>query len=178
MLSHAKVTNYCIVPRWNYFLLIMALYLLMGIFLFSLGAGIVWVKADTSVIWREKVKLETTIQQLESVIDGLEAEQNLLTETQQVVVTAYNTVVAQTDNSPCIAANGDNICGRTDCVIANNDYPFGTKVDLEGFGTCTVVDRMNSRYSWTSEIEVDVSFDKNTSGALQFGKQALAMIIL
>lgn len=33
------------------------------------------------------------------------------------------------------------------CLIAWNFQPIGTKVELESLGQCTVIDRMNSRYS-------------------------------
>jgi len=32
-------------------------------------------------------------------------------------VTGYNTVPAQADKTPCIAASGANICGRTDVIV-------------------------------------------------------------
>jgi 3D (Asp-Asp-Asp) domain-containing protein len=74
-------------------------------------------------------------------------------------VTAYNAgVEAQTDDSPCIAASGENICtaialGYKRC--AANGLPFGTKLEVEGYGICTVTDRMNKRYF---NGQVDVAF--------------------
>lgn len=93
---------------------------------------------------------------------------------QPVVVTAYNTLEGQTDSSPCIAANGENICGSNECLVANNALPFGTKVELEKFGTCRVVDRMNSRYG---AERMDVSFDKDYEGARAFGVQHLTFVV-
>jgi len=74
-------------------------------------------------------------------------------------VTAYNAgVEAQTDDSPCITANGENVCsalalGYKRC--ATNGLPFGTKLEVEGYGICTVTDRMHKRYF---NGEVDVAF--------------------
>jgi 3D (Asp-Asp-Asp) domain-containing protein len=74
-------------------------------------------------------------------------------------VTAYNAgVEAQTDDSPCISANGENICtalslGYKRCAV--NGLPFGTKLEVEGYGICTVTDRMHKRYF---NGEVDVAF--------------------
>ncbi len=68
-----------------------------------------------------------------------------------VVLTAYNSEPGQTDDSPCITANGFNVCenGKED-TIAANFLRFGTKVkipELFGDRVFTVRDRMNKRYS-------------------------------
>jgi len=70
---------------------------------------------------------------------------------QHVTMTAYNSEVGQTDNSPCITANGFNVCkhGIEDTVAANF-LPFGTKVKIPAlFGDKVFVvrDRMNKRFS-------------------------------
>jgi 3D (Asp-Asp-Asp) domain-containing protein len=66
------------------------------------------------------------------------------------VITAYNSEAAQTDASPCITANGFNVCehGEED-TIAANFLKFGTKVQIpELFGdrVFTVRDRMNKKH--------------------------------
>ncbi len=83
-------------------------------------------------------------------------------------MTAYNSEVGQTDDSPCITANGFNVCthGIEDTVAANF-LPFGTKVripDLFGDRIFVVRDRMNKRYS----DRVDIWMLKR-SDAMQFG---------
>ncbi len=73
-----------------------------------------------------------------------------------VTVTAYNSVPGQTDDTPCITANGHDLCkqyaeqgfGNT---IAGNGMKFGTHVRLpEVFGDKEFVvrDRMNARYEY------------------------------
>jgi len=67
------------------------------------------------------------------------------------VITAYNSEAAQCDSSPCITANGFNLCtyGVEDSIAANF-LPFGTKVripDLFGQRVFLVRDRMHTRYS-------------------------------
>ncbi|MBV9824816.1 MAG: hypothetical protein JO001_03910 [Alphaproteobacteria bacterium] len=47
-------------------------------------------------------------------------------------VTGYNTTVAQTDDTPCIAATGDNICGRRNVVACPRSMPLGTVVEIHG----------------------------------------------
>jgi len=83
-------------------------------------------------------------------------------------ITAYNSEPGQTDDSPCITANGFNVCehGEED-TIAANFLPFGAKVqipDLFGERIFVVRDRMNKRY--TSRIDIWMQ-DKND--AIQFG---------
>ena len=71
-------------------------------------------------------------------------------------VTAYNVgVVAQTDNTPCIGASGDNLCELVDQgikVCAANFVPLGTNLEIEGLGTCKVLDRMHARHSFRVDI--------------------------
>ena len=66
-------------------------------------------------------------------------------------MTAYNSEAAQTDASPCVTANGFNVCeyGVEDTVAANF-LPFGTKLripNLFGDRVFVVRDRMNARYT-------------------------------
>ena len=65
-------------------------------------------------------------------------------------ITSYNSEVGQTDDSPCITANGFNVCERgIEDTIAANFLKFGTKVRIPAlFGDRIFVvrDRMNERY--------------------------------
>jgi 3D (Asp-Asp-Asp) domain-containing protein len=73
-----------------------------------------------------------------------------------LVITAYSSTVDQTDSSPCITANGFNLCQHNqEDVIAANFLPFGTKVRIpEYFGDriFTVQDRMHSRYNYRADV--------------------------
>ncbi|MCU0679742.1 MAG: 3D domain-containing protein [Planctomycetes bacterium] len=85
-------------------------------------------------------------------------------------ITAYNSEAAQCDDSPCITANGFNVCkhGEED-TIAANFLPFGTKVkipDLFGDKVFIVRDRMNQRF----DDRVDV-WMLHKADAKQFGVQ-------
>jgi 3D (Asp-Asp-Asp) domain-containing protein len=66
-----------------------------------------------------------------------------------IPVSAYNSVPWQTDATPCIGAQGTDICelleiGLNTC--AANFLPLGTIIEVEGLGICEVRDRMNARY--------------------------------
>ena len=71
-----------------------------------------------------------------------------------VVITAYSSEVAQTDSTPCIPANGYNLCKHYEefgygNTVANNCLPLGTQIrfpDLYGDKVFIVRDRMNKRY--------------------------------
>ena len=71
-------------------------------------------------------------------------------------ITAYNVgVVAQTDNTPCIGASGDNLCELIELgvnICAANFVPLRTDLEIEGIGKCKVLDRMNKRYSFRVDI--------------------------
>lgn len=47
-------------------------------------------------------------------------------------VTGYNTVVGQTDATPCIGALGTNICGRRNVVACPPMLRLGTMVEING----------------------------------------------
>ena len=95
------------------------------------------------------------------------------------IVTAYSSEVGQTDASPCIAADGSDICKRAaagETLCAANFVPFGTLLildnqeesDGEDAIVCVVADRMASRFP----DRVDLYF-QNTDQAIAFGSKAL-----
>lgn len=83
-------------------------------------------------------------------------------------MTAYNSEVGQCDDSPCITANGFNVCKHgIEDTIAANFLRFGTKIripDVFGDRVFVVRDRMNQRY----QNKIDV-WMKDKSDAMQFG---------
>lgn len=94
-----------------------------------------------------------------------------------ITVTAYSSTRAQTDSTPCITANGFNVCAHnTENVVAANFLPFGTKLrfpDHFDDRVFTVQDRMHRRYS----KRVDV-WMKSTVAAKKFGVKKLRIEII
>jgi len=92
-------------------------------------------------------------------------------------MTAYTSEAAQTDASPCITANGFNVCKHNvEDTIAANFLKFGTKVkipELYGDRVFIVRDRMNRRYP----DRVDIWF-KNKNEAIKFGFKVAKIEIL
>lgn len=83
----------------------------------------------------------------------------------------------QTDSTPCISANGENICtalalGYNRC--ASNEFDFGTRLEIRGLGECIVVDRMNSRYK--TEVDWALTAEQKQK-AIDFGRQNILVII-
>ena len=108
-----------------------------------------------------------------------EPEQYTITHTGVKGISAYNVGDPfQTDDSPCTAANGENIClalelGYKRC--AANFVPFGTLLEIEGYGRCIVTDRMSSRF----QNHVDIAYKKTEKKeALQFGRRKLVVKVL
>ncbi len=93
-------------------------------------------------------------------------------------VTAYNAGdINQTDSSPCISANGENVClalelGYKRC--AANFVPLGTDLIIQHFGECKVTDRMNSRFP--NRVDIAMRLDEYER-AVKFGKQKLLVTI-
>lgn len=92
-------------------------------------------------------------------------------------MTAYNSEVGQTDNSPCITANGFNVCKHgVEDTIAANFLKMGTKVripELFGDRIFVVRDRMNARHA----NRVDVWF-KDRPAAMKFGVKVAKIEVL
>jgi len=93
------------------------------------------------------------------------------------VITAYNSEAAQTDDSPCITANGFNVCehGQED-TIAANFLKFGTKVQIpELFGERVFIvrDRMNKKHP----NRVDV-WMKERKAAVKFGVKTASIVVI
>lgn len=87
-------------------------------------------------------------------------------------VTAYNSLPEQTDDTPCLAADGSDICLRFllgECLIAGNFAKFESKHYIDGIGECTLVDRMSSKYP----DRVDLYMGYDLEAAKNFGRKKL-----
>jgi 3D (Asp-Asp-Asp) domain-containing protein len=87
-------------------------------------------------------------------------------------VTAYNVgVKEQTNDEPCIGATGRNLCrlvARGRKICAANFVDPDTILQIEGYGECIVLDRMNRRFA----RRVDIAMGKDeVHRALEFGIQ-------
>lgn len=99
--------------------------------------------------------------------------QSKIQELGKMLVTSYNAVADQTDDSPCISASGLNIC-ETDKLICAcpRKYPFGTKFLIEGqIYFCE--DRLHRKY----DDRIDLLM-KTKEEAKQWGKQWLEVKIV
>jgi len=92
-------------------------------------------------------------------------------------ITAYTASPSETDSTPCISADGTDICQAVQSFeyCAANFVPLGTELLIGGdiMATCRVVDRMNSRY----KNRVDVLFT-NLIEARAFGLHRAPVSIL
>ncbi|MBU4257151.1 3D domain-containing protein [Patescibacteria group bacterium] len=92
-------------------------------------------------------------------------------------ITAYNSKAGQTDNSPCITANGFDVCKNgVEDTVAANFLPFGAKVripDLFGDRVFVVRDRMHPRHKNRLDIWMI-----NYEDAKQFGVKVAKIEVL
>lgn len=120
----------------------------------------------------ERTKLEGERAKVEAELERVKGK------SRKVTVTGYSSRPEETDETPCISADGSDICalyakGHKTC--ATNDYPMHTVLEIEGIGTCVVRDRMNVRYTGT--YRVDYYFGYDTKAAKNHGiKMAMATI--
>lgn len=88
-------------------------------------------------------------------------------------ISAYNSEVGQTDDSPFITANGSYV---HDGIVATNILPFGTRVKIPAlFGekVFTVTDRMNKRYQNHMDVWMEHKAD-----ALRFGRRSAVVEVI
>ena len=90
----------------------------------------------------------------------------------EAYVTGYNTVPAQTDGDPCVAASGVNICGRRDTIACPPLLPFGTIVEVRG-KTFVCEDRMARRFRG----RFDINCDKDMRCPYKVAGQALVKVL-
>jgi 3D (Asp-Asp-Asp) domain-containing protein len=95
-----------------------------------------------------------------------------------IIFSAYNSEVGQCDDSPCITANGFDVCKHDiEDTIAMNGIKLGTKIripELFGERVFEVRDRMNARYG---SNRADI-WMKNKKDAKQFGVRLARVEIL
>ena len=99
-------------------------------------------------------------------------------ETTELYITAYNSLIWQTNYQPCITASGLNVCERDieDIIATNYSYlSFGSKIkipELFGDREFIVEDRMNQRYTRTLDIWM-----KSYTDAKEFGRKKFVVEI-
>ncbi len=92
----------------------------------------------------------------------------------ETVITAYSSTPEQTDSTPFITASNKRV---EDGIVANNYFPFGTKIripELYGDKVFVVEDRMNSR---KSVYQFDV-WHSDHKEAVDFGAQKTKIEVL
>jgi 3D (Asp-Asp-Asp) domain-containing protein len=88
------------------------------------------------------------------------------------IVTAYWPHPSETDETPCISASGMDICQIKKRICASNEFPFGTKLLIDG-KVWEVQDRMNPKFS----DRIDLFF-KNKKEVEDWGKRKIKVIKL
>jgi 3D (Asp-Asp-Asp) domain-containing protein len=92
--------------------------------------------------------------------------------TMMLEVTGYTSTKSQTDGDPCIGSHLINLCARKargESLCASNVFRIGTRVHVEGLGTCTVADHMNDRY----QRNIDWYFGQDSQGSKTKRKRAM-----
>ena len=107
------------------------------------------------------------------VISQLEAPPRKLDVYIDAYVTGYNTVVRQTDETPCIGALGTNICGRGNVVACPPMLTLGTFVEING-KTYICEDRTARKF----RDRFDINCDKDKSCPYQVAGRTTVKILL
>ncbi|WP_299017210.1 hypothetical protein [uncultured Photobacterium sp.] len=111
---------------------------------------------------------------------GAFAQASIQGKSLKVTATAYNSVRAQTNNNPTIAAWGDRLKPGMKAIAVSRDLlkmgiTRGTKVKISGLpGEYVVLDKMNKR--WTRKI--DIYMGKDIKAAKKWGRRAVTITIV
>ena len=97
-----------------------------------------------------------------------------------VTATAYNSVSAQTDSNPSIAAWGDRLKPGMKAIAVSRDLlkmglKRGSKVKISGLpGEYVVLDKMHHRWS----RKIDIYMGKNVRAAKNWGKRRVTITVI
>lgn len=76
-------------------------------------------------------------------------------------VTGYNTVPEQTDDTPCIASSGKNICGRRDVAACPREIKSGMLIEIDGNQyKCldVLAEKFDSRFDISCDKDMECPF--------------------
>lgn len=132
---------------------------------------------ETKAANRSVVKTEKTVRSVAKNVSNVDPTTLGVVRTMTVTSTAYSSTVDQCDSTPCITADGYNVCaaGRED-VVAANFLKFGTKIkipELYGDKIFTVHDRMNPKFN--NRIDL---WKLSRDSAIKYGKRTIKIEIL
>ncbi|MGF1680895.1 3D domain-containing protein [Photobacterium makurazakiensis] len=111
---------------------------------------------------------------------GVPASAAIQGQTFKVTATAYNSVRAQTNANPSIAAWGDRLKPGMKVIAVSRDllgmgFKHGTKVKISGLpGEYVVMDKMNKR--WTKKI--DIYMGKDIQAARNWGRRSVTITVV
>lgn len=108
------------------------------------------------------------------------AQASLVGKKLQVTATAYNSVRAQTNSNPTLAAWGDRLKPGMKVIAVSRDLlrlgiGHGTRVKISGLpGEYVVMDKMNKR--WTRKI--DIYMGKDIRAAKKWGRRKVTITVI
>jgi len=144
------------------------------LFIFPQSKTLAQIYVQNTALSQTKTANEGRVKQ---IVKRLPQNKIKIKKTVKVIVTAYNAVPEQTDATPCITADGTDICANPQLkIVAANWLPFGTKIRIpEYFGNTIfeVRDRMNSRYPYRLDVLMD-----SIPAAKEFGIRYLKIEII
>jgi 3D (Asp-Asp-Asp) domain-containing protein len=91
----------------------------------------------------------------------------------QASVSAFNSEVGQTDDTPFITASGTHVHSQT--AACPSRYPFGTRIRVQGMGEYICEDRMNARYREGDYFDLWMA---DRESAIQWGRRTVSVVIL
>ncbi|UXI01410.1 3D domain-containing protein [Photobacterium sp. TY1-4] len=114
------------------------------------------------------------------MLGGGMAQASLVGKQLQVTATAYNSVRAQTNSNPTLAAWGDRLKPGMKVIAVSRDLlrlgiGHGTRIKISGLpGEYVVMDKMNKRWS----RKIDIYMGKDIRAAKKWGRRKVTITVL
>jgi 3D (Asp-Asp-Asp) domain-containing protein len=108
----------------------------------------------------------------------VKSKSNKVTDKIKITLTGYSSRAQETDDTPCISADGSDICelhAKGETICASNDFPMHSIITIDGVGDCIIRDRMNKRYTGTNRVDLYYGYD--TISAINHGLKSTYAVI-
>ncbi len=120
-----------------------------------------------------KIESKKEVDAMRVAIEGLKPKKSVKSVTITAEISAYTSRRAETDDTPCINAWGDNICNLHKAgfriIACPSRFNRLDLVEIDG-KAYRCLDRMNARYRDGDFF--DIYFGKDVKGARQFGRKS------
>ncbi len=149
---------------------------ILGMFcLLSLFGLLIYTLSDRSERMNSKLPDRIAIREVQAKSEKVETGGNPSIQRSVGIFTAYTSRPRETSRHPFITADKTNLKQHQTCVVANNRLKLGTKIQIQGIGTCEIRDRIGRSRGVN---HFDIYMGNDVQGAKRFGTRKLLYSVI